>query len=73
MLIETFQVTGIGPTLFGRNGGGDPYHTDGEITEGVLSPGAVPSGKPPAALPTPPIVSAKNQIWNAAKQALARD
>ena len=38
MLTEIYQVTGIGPTLFGRNGGGDPYYTDGEITVGVLSP-----------------------------------
>ena len=27
--IEQWQ--GIGPTLNGRNGEGDPYHTDGEI------------------------------------------
>jgi hypothetical protein len=26
-----YQVTGIGPTLIGRNGGGDRYYTDGEI------------------------------------------
>src|SRR6201991_2518449 len=26
-----YQVTGIGVTLTGRNGGGDPYYTDGEV------------------------------------------
>ena len=26
-----YQVTGIGPTMNGRNGGGDPYYTDGEV------------------------------------------
>jgi hypothetical protein len=26
-----YEVTGVGPTLFGRNGEGDPYYTDGEI------------------------------------------
>ena len=26
-----YQVTGIGPTMTGRNGGGDPYYTDGEV------------------------------------------
>lgn len=31
-----FQIEGIGPTLNGRNGGGDPYFTDGEILVGVL-------------------------------------
>ena len=24
-------VSGVGPTLFSRNGGGDPYFTDGDI------------------------------------------
>ena len=32
-----FQIEGIGPTLHGRNGGGDPYFTDGEILIGVLA------------------------------------
>src|SRR6201995_3793364 len=36
MLEALFQISGIGPTLFGRNGGGDPYYTDGEIDVGVL-------------------------------------
>ena len=31
MVDALFQISGIGPTLFGRNGGGDPYYTDGEI------------------------------------------
>ena len=26
-----YQVTGVGPTLVGRNGEGDRYYTDGEI------------------------------------------
>ena len=26
-----YEVTGIGPTLVGRNGEGDRYYTDGEI------------------------------------------
>src|SRR6201995_1377273 len=36
MIEALFQISGIGPTLFGRNGGGDPYYTDGEIDVGVL-------------------------------------
>lgn len=32
-----FQVTGVGVTLKGRNGGGDWYYTDGEITIGTIS------------------------------------
>ena len=36
---SVFQIEGIGPTLNGRNGGGDPYFTDGEVLVGVLAPG----------------------------------
>ncbi len=32
-----FQVTGVGVTLQGHNGGGDWYYTDGEITIGMIS------------------------------------
>lgn len=31
MVTAKYQVTGIGPTLAGRNGGGDLYYTDGEV------------------------------------------
>lgn len=31
MVTAKYQVTGVGPTLAGRNGGGDPYYTDGEV------------------------------------------
>src|SRR5690606_23543615 len=31
MVTAKYQVTGVGPTLNGRNGGGDPYYTDGEV------------------------------------------
>ena len=64
MLTEIFQVTGIGPTLFGRNGGGDRYYTDGEITIGVLSPNAAKSDAPPTMADNPPAVSAKNAVWD---------
>jgi hypothetical protein len=68
MLTEIYHVTGIGLTLFGRNGGGDPYYTDGEITLGVLSPGAAPSGGAPVTLPDPVPVTAKNAIWASARR-----
>ena len=67
MLTEIFHVTGIGPTLLGRNGGGDPYYTDGEITVGVVSPSAAPSAAPPVVLPDPVPVAAKNAIWSSAR------
>ena len=62
MLTEIYQVTGIGLTLFGRNGGGDPYYTDGEVTVGVLTAEAKPTELPPAVLPNPPLVTAKNAL-----------
>ena len=34
-----YQVTGVGPTLNGRNGEGDPYWTDGEICIARLTTG----------------------------------
>lgn len=68
MLTQIFHVTGIGPTLLGRNGGGDPYFTDGEVSVGVLSPSAVPEAVPPATLPDPVPVAAKNTIWAGARR-----
>lgn len=68
MLTEVFHVTGIGVTLSGRNGGGDPYFTDGEIAVGVLTPGAQPSTTAPNVLPDPLPVAAKNAIWASARR-----
>ncbi|MBZ9918953.1 MULTISPECIES: LssY C-terminal domain-containing protein [unclassified Mesorhizobium] len=36
MLISTSELEGIGATTHGRNGGGDPYFTDGKAVLGVL-------------------------------------
>lgn len=68
MLTEIFNVTGVGPTLLGRNGGGDPYFTDGEIMVGTLSPSAAPSVAAPVMLPDPVPVAAKNAIWTAGRR-----
>ena len=38
-LSESFSMPGIGPTERGRNGGGDPYRTDGQIAVGILPAG----------------------------------
>jgi hypothetical protein len=35
---RTYEQPGIGPTRAGRNGGGDPYFTDGKVRVGVLRP-----------------------------------
>jgi hypothetical protein len=34
-LVREYSIRGLGPTNNGRNGGGDLYHTDGEIRVGV--------------------------------------
>jgi hypothetical protein len=36
-LQDEYRVRGLGPTRLGRNGGGDPYYTDGDIRVGVLA------------------------------------
>ncbi|HEX7376328.1 MAG TPA: LssY C-terminal domain-containing protein [Pirellulales bacterium] len=61
-LTEMFQVTGVGATLDGRNGGGDRYFTDGELTTGVVSPGNAVRGEPPEMLANPPGIQAKNDL-----------
>jgi hypothetical protein len=48
-----YDVTGIGPTLMGRNGGGDRYFTDGELAVGVLAPEGEIGKRPPERLPNP--------------------
>ncbi len=62
-LVRSSQVTGIGPTLNGRNGGGDRYFTDGEVDVAVLSPDNAKQQAPPEQLPNPPAVKLKNRIW----------
>jgi hypothetical protein len=37
LLTSTSEIPGIGATRTGRNGGGDPYFTDGMAVIGVLS------------------------------------
>ncbi|MGH7134755.1 MAG: LssY C-terminal domain-containing protein [Pirellulales bacterium] len=63
-LTETFQVTGVGGTLDGRNGGGDRYFTDGELTIGVLSPGNQVRREPPKVLANPAGIQAKNDAMS---------
>ena len=64
MVQTLFQISGIGPTLMGRNGGGDPYYTDGEIDFASLVVDGVRRTEPPDTLPTPPLIALKDQIWH---------
>lgn len=60
-----YEVTGIGPTLFGRNGEGDLYHTDGEIKISRLVVGCNTKAETASELDNPPIVKLKNRAWKA--------
>ena len=64
-LAQTYQVTGIGPTLNGRNGEGDRYVTDGQIAVGVLRPAATAAAPAPEALPPPASVAVGARLWAA--------
>ena len=60
----TYSVSGVGPTLFARNGGGDPYFTDGDIAVSKLVSGCATQESAPAALSAPPQISAKNALFS---------
>jgi hypothetical protein len=68
----TFQISGIGPTLLGRNGGGDPYYTDGEIKVAGLVDDGIKQSEPPKILPPPPLIVLKDQIWHGVSDAMMR-
>lgn len=61
---KSFQISGIGPTLFGRNGGGDPYYTDGEIHVAVLVPGMASGPADPPTIPPPSLIALKDAVWH---------
>ena len=69
-LTRIFQVTGVGPTVNGRNGGGDRYFTDGELAVAVLAPVGESGVQPASVLPPPVPVQIKNQFWSWLRPAL---
>jgi LssY-like putative type I secretion system component LssY len=58
-----YDVSGVGPTLLGRNGEGDPYYTDGEVEISRLVAGCNAKAATVAELDNPPIVDLKNVAW----------
>jgi len=60
-----YQVTGIGPTMAGRNGGGDLYYTDGEVWILRLVEACQKRTGPVAIIPSPVATEIKDQIWQA--------
>lgn len=65
MLRTIYHVAGVGPTTDGRNGGGDRFFTDGDVTVGVMTPGEALQEGAPETLPDPAPVEAKNHLWRA--------
>ena len=64
MVRSMYQISGVGPTLKGRNGEGDPYFTDGEIWVARL---AAAGQKTPAAvklLPAPVLIKMKDKLFS---------
>jgi hypothetical protein len=60
---STYEISGVGPTLVGRNGGGDVYFTDGDLRVSRLRPGCESkSGEPPEA-ENAPSVKVKNTAF----------
>ena len=71
MVEAFFQISGIGPTLFGRNGEGDPYYTDGEIDVARLVHNGAKRTEPPAILAPPALIALKDQVWHGVNQSIA--
>jgi hypothetical protein len=55
MVTSIYQMQGIGPTLTGRNGEGDPYYSDGEIWVARLVVGGKAAEKA-AEMESPPVL-----------------
>jgi hypothetical protein len=68
-----YEVSGIGSTLAGRNGEGDPYYTDGEIKFSRLVTGCNSTVETTAVLDNPPLVKIKNEAWKAIAGMLQTD
>jgi hypothetical protein len=63
MVTAKYQVTGVGPTLAGRNGGGDLYYSDGEVWIMRMVEACRKNTAPADILPSPLATEIKDQIW----------
>ena len=68
-IVALAEVSGVGPTLDGRNGGGDRYFTDGEIVVATLN-GQCRAQTPsaPIVTPAPMVVRIRNAAWRALRR-----
>lgn len=72
MVDAKYQVTGVGPTMTGRNGGGDPYYTDGEVWILRLVVACQKRTGPADIIPSPPATEIKDEIWHGVTEALGK-
>src|SRR5579864_8482297 len=72
MVDAKYQVTGIGVTLAGRNGGGDSYYTDGEVWILRLVVACQKRTTPADIIPSPMATEIKDQIWHAVADTLTK-
>jgi hypothetical protein len=72
MVDAKYQVTGIGPTMDGRNGGGDLYYTDGEVWILRLVEACRKRTGPATVIPSPAVTELKDHIWQAIASALRK-
>jgi hypothetical protein len=64
MVTSIYQMKGIGPTLNGRNGEGDPYYTDGEIWVAKLVRRGDKADKIAMTEPAPALIQIKDAVFS---------
>jgi hypothetical protein len=64
MVMSIHQTKGIGPTLNGRNGEGDPYYTDGEIWVATLVRRGERAAKIAEIKPPPALIQIKDAAFS---------
>ena len=64
MVTGIYQMRGIGPTLNGRNGEGDPYYTDGEIRVATLVGRGNKAVEAAKMLPAPALIQVKDAAFS---------
>jgi len=65
MVVTQYSISGVGPTLIGRNGNGNLYQTDGDICIAQLVAKGEKRAEPATIIDQPAFVQMKNTIWNA--------
>ena len=65
MVTTQYSISGVGPTLMGRNGNGNLYQTDGDIWIAQLVAKGEKRAEPATVYDQPTFVQMKNTIWDA--------